>query len=196
MSQKQSIIYSFLFVVFILSLTTYYACKKNPCEAVNCLNGGACNDGTCVCPDGYKGAHCEMKIDPCENITCLNGGTCVDGTCECTEGYFGTTCEKTYASTIIGTYTCTEVCQPPTGGSSFNSTITILPSDDTKVVISNFGDSGENFTGIVTNGKIVIDTKTTNGLLLSGSGSFEGGNISISYTATGGFTCTMTMSRT
>ncbi|RYD79560.1 MAG: hypothetical protein EOP53_09460 [Sphingobacteriales bacterium] len=36
------------------------AAKPNPCDTVNCQNGGICDDGTCMCPTGYSGAHCEI----------------------------------------------------------------------------------------------------------------------------------------
>lgn len=62
------------------------------CDDVNCLNGGACNDGTCVCPDGFRGEFCQT-VDPCADITCQNGGTCLDGTCDCPDGFSGEFCE-------------------------------------------------------------------------------------------------------
>jgi len=62
------------------------------CDDVNCLNGGACNDGSCVCPDGFSGEFCQTA-DPCADITCQNGGTCLDGTCDCPDGFNGEFCE-------------------------------------------------------------------------------------------------------
>lgn len=42
----------------------FSACKKeddsDPCDAVNCLNGGTCNDGSCDCPTGFIGAWCNI----------------------------------------------------------------------------------------------------------------------------------------
>ncbi|HRI01987.1 MAG TPA: calcium-binding EGF-like domain-containing protein [Saprospiraceae bacterium] len=70
-----------------------FSCKKDPCEGISCLNGGACNDGTCVCPDGYSGQFCEKKVDPCLTLTCLNGGYCENGACKCPPGYYGKNCE-------------------------------------------------------------------------------------------------------
>jgi hypothetical protein len=39
-------------------LGSLVACKK-PCEDVNCQRG-YCDDGTCICPDGYYGSRCEL----------------------------------------------------------------------------------------------------------------------------------------
>lgn len=69
----------------------FSSCKKDPCEDVNCLNGGVCDDGTCICPDGYSGPRCE-SFDPCFGVVCLNGGTCVNGICDCLTGYTGPDC--------------------------------------------------------------------------------------------------------
>lgn len=44
-------------------------CKKDdpdpipdPCESVDCLNGGSCNDGTCDCGPWYEGADCGQEV--------------------------------------------------------------------------------------------------------------------------------------
>ena len=33
--------------------------EMDPCESVECLNGGTCTDGTCSCPTGFTGTNCE-----------------------------------------------------------------------------------------------------------------------------------------
>ena len=45
----------FLFAIISMSL---FACK-DACEDVTCQNGGTCDDGTCICADGYSGTNCE-----------------------------------------------------------------------------------------------------------------------------------------
>ena len=47
--------YSLLFFI-VTSLLT--ACS-DPCDDTVCLNGGACSDGTCICPDGFTGENCQ-----------------------------------------------------------------------------------------------------------------------------------------
>lgn len=48
-----------LFTIFSLVLTS---CKKevvDKCEDVICYNGAVCEDGTCLCPEGYEGTNCQ-----------------------------------------------------------------------------------------------------------------------------------------
>jgi hypothetical protein len=77
----------------IIGLTVIISCRDK-CKDAVCLNGGACQDGECICQTGYTGKNCETAIasDPCSNITCLNGGTCVNGICDCPTGFGGPDC--------------------------------------------------------------------------------------------------------
>ncbi|KAK6186769.1 hypothetical protein SNE40_006045 [Patella caerulea] len=69
-------------------------CPVDPCDAVECLNGGECiGDGVCQCVSGYSGPTC--NIDPCDGVECLNGGQCVgEGVCNCTFGFGGANCNR------------------------------------------------------------------------------------------------------
>ncbi|KAL7567792.1 hypothetical protein ACA910_000544 [Epithemia clementina (nom. ined.)] len=91
-----------------------------------CLNEGSCNTEypavgkSCICPDGYKGPHCEYEDDdvPDCTLSCQNGGHCILGTpsesdldqfsgfwnieeaanqlmqfCRCQQGWYGQHCE-------------------------------------------------------------------------------------------------------
>ena len=83
-----------LLTVIAFVSVVYTSCsKKDPCDGLNCINGGACNFGRCVCPVGFEGTYCEVSSDPCKKITCLNGGSCTAGKCACPTGYYGTYCE-------------------------------------------------------------------------------------------------------
>lgn len=82
----------FLYLLLAIAiLFTTESCKKDPCKDTVCLNGGACDDGTCICPTGYSGPQCQT-FDPCAGINCLNGGTCISGACQCPAGYSGADC--------------------------------------------------------------------------------------------------------
>jgi hypothetical protein len=109
----------------------------DPCEKVNCLNGGACNDGTCVCVVGFGGEFCQTP-EPCELISCENGATCNNGECSCAEGYTGTNCQNEIRSRFIGTFRGTRnhfSCSGP-----FYAVITGSPNGIMKIVISNLCD--------------------------------------------------------
>ena len=41
------------------SAILYTSCHKDPCSGVNCLNGGSCSNGSCLCPSGFTGLRCE-----------------------------------------------------------------------------------------------------------------------------------------
>lgn len=53
-------------ILFIFSIA-FINCGSNDdsdidrCIGIECLNGGFCDDGTCICPDGFTGEFCEIK---------------------------------------------------------------------------------------------------------------------------------------
>ena len=56
-----------LMLLFLLFLFFHFnACIIDPCIDKVCLNGGFCEDGSCVCVDGFTGTNCELlPEDPC-----------------------------------------------------------------------------------------------------------------------------------
>ncbi len=55
----------FLAGIFPLLLLNLYSCsEKSSCENTMCLNGGICLDGTCDCPKGFEGTHCQERAKP------------------------------------------------------------------------------------------------------------------------------------
>ncbi|XP_006821549.1 hepatocyte growth factor activator serine proteases-like [Saccoglossus kowalevskii] len=82
-------------------------CEVKLTEAVcfinQCVNGGTCIDNidqfSCLCPDGYTGAICEVNINECESSPCLNGGTCLENVntagyvCQCPANNMGYNCQ-------------------------------------------------------------------------------------------------------
>ncbi|XP_035681950.1 delta-like protein 1 isoform X1 [Branchiostoma floridae] len=74
--------------------------KKHPCQ-----NNGTCldrEDGgyVCLCPRGYNGVDCEVRVTDCSAYACLNGGSCIltpaGFRCLCPYGYTGSRCESTF----------------------------------------------------------------------------------------------------
>lgn len=74
-----------------------------------CQNGGTCMDNngfdsnsSCLCPPGFNGDFCEIKVDQCDPNPCRNGGTCTDHglfyTCICLPAFFGPTCNTSLTS--------------------------------------------------------------------------------------------------
>ena len=96
--------------------TTGYNCEyfNDPCESLNCLNGGTCisevppnvhgsynsSNVNCLCFVGFDGTQCERNINTlCLPNPCQNGGHCkyLNKTdsyeCECSDDYAGANCE-------------------------------------------------------------------------------------------------------
>lgn len=78
MKKTRYIFVAFVMMVSIFAALTYLACKKDKCNNVVCHNGGACNNGSCICLPGYEGTNCEI-LSRDKFITTFNGGdTCTD----------------------------------------------------------------------------------------------------------------------
>lgn len=54
-------------ITILLLLITICACKEDPCEETNCLNGGECIEGICECPEGFGGENCASIIQRIKN---------------------------------------------------------------------------------------------------------------------------------
>ncbi|HYQ14402.1 MAG TPA: fibrinogen-like YCDxxxxGGGW domain-containing protein, partial [Polyangiaceae bacterium] len=73
-----------------------------PCSPNPCVNDGRCfasgNEYACVCPQGFQGKNCDLKLSFCAPNPCLNGGVCIDSltaaTCECAVGFSGDRCQS------------------------------------------------------------------------------------------------------
>lgn len=52
----------YLLTTLLLLNVFFISCNKSKdsaCDVVICQNGANCQDGTCICPDGYEGTYCE-----------------------------------------------------------------------------------------------------------------------------------------
>ena len=56
------------------------SCHKDKCSGVICQNGGACSNGSCVCPTGYSGNFCENSTIVYQNDTYTPISINVNGT--------------------------------------------------------------------------------------------------------------------
>uniref|UniRef100_A0A8R1DM70 Uncharacterized protein n=1 Tax=Caenorhabditis japonica TaxID=281687 RepID=A0A8R1DM70_CAEJA len=76
---------------------------SNRC-AYNCSNHGSCENGNCVCENGYAGQHCEQEVcrsDGDSNKNPCNQGTCSDDKCDCSSSMsHGTFCQKPVTSSV------------------------------------------------------------------------------------------------
>ncbi len=52
--------------ILVMLLFLMAACKEDPCQDITCVNDGYCEDGACVCPEGYNGTNCGNQITPAE----------------------------------------------------------------------------------------------------------------------------------
>lgn len=76
--------------------------------------------------------------DECKNVTCQNGGTCSGGNCNCPAGYEGDRCQDKSNAKYAGNYTAVE--QGST--TPYPVTISIDPTNPSKVLVENLGDYG------------------------------------------------------
>lgn len=55
------------FILILFTALAITACQEDtidPCEGIECRNGGTCLNGECSCPPGYTGAACEREQTP------------------------------------------------------------------------------------------------------------------------------------
>jgi len=160
---------------------------SDPCDSVNCLNGGVCNDGNCICLDGFTGEFCQSVViptDPCDDVNCGSNGICDNGTCLCFDGYTGEFCEQANGDLFIASYLVNENCQ----GNTDTYTMTITPNGagGQYVNVTNLYDAGHTVVGTVSGTSIVIASQTVNGYTYSGSGTMSGNTLTMAFTISAG----------
>jgi hypothetical protein len=169
----------------LFSAVVYTSCKKaefDPCGAVNCLNGGNCVRGACVCPGGYSGKQCETH-DFCYGVNCLNGGTCVGGICTCPTGYEGQNCEIESRSRFIGAWYAADY---NTDTLKYMVGISAGASADAVVISNSFANGVYSIGQInasVTGARITIPKQNPDGnrYSVTGSGTYANGQIDWTY---------------
>jgi hypothetical protein len=66
MIQTQSTMYKIIAFVCLLALSVQFtACERNRCitRGIACQNNGVCNDGNCLCPEGFEGDSCQFATN-------------------------------------------------------------------------------------------------------------------------------------
>jgi hypothetical protein len=53
-----------LFLILLSAILFTCSEDPDPCEAMTCNNGGHCEDGSCVCAEGWTGSFCNKRKDP------------------------------------------------------------------------------------------------------------------------------------
>ena len=173
-----ALLLSFFLILF------FFACKKDPCKGILCLNGGSCADGLCNCPPGFTGVNCQT-MDPCFNVVCLNGGTCVSGICVCDTGYEGVDCGTESRTKFLGVYNVNESCTI-TGNAAYTVAITAGTQID-KVLIGNFWNVFAHAVVATVNGSsITIPSQEpdNDNFFVQGSGTISGNVLTMNYTVT------------
>jgi hypothetical protein len=57
----KTILFSAMSTLVAFFAVTYTSCTPDKCKEIVCAYGGACNNGTCICPSGYSGTQCELE---------------------------------------------------------------------------------------------------------------------------------------
>ncbi len=97
----------FAFATLAFGMFMMNACT-DPCKDVECLNGGVCDEGECICATGYEGTDCGVEM----RTKFLGSYTFIDGC------YPGTTTNSTIAtsSDAINKVTVTNILGTSLGG--------------------------------------------------------------------------------
>jgi len=66
----------FFQILGLLLFSFLYSSCQDPCEDVDCYNGGWCDDGDCECPPGVYGSECQFRDATC---TCTFDPIMLDG---------------------------------------------------------------------------------------------------------------------
>ena len=61
MKQIKSLSIAAVLTILTFSAVLYTSCHKDKCAGYVCHNGGFCSGGSCSCPSGYSGLHCELS---------------------------------------------------------------------------------------------------------------------------------------
>lgn len=165
-------------ILFALLIMIAVSACHEACDFADCLNGGACVEGDCHCPDDYRGVNCETWIDPCEDVVCLNEGECLLGICDCAPGYEGDTCQREVRTVYFGDYEVIHSCN----SGSLTYQIDVTPDTAvTNVLINNLYNSGNIVTAAVDTTAVSIPNQVFGTGTIEGSGILDDDILNLSY---------------
>ena len=123
--------------------------------------------------------------DPCKDVVCDDNSDCFDGECICRVGYEKDANNNCVLERLkfVGSYQVSETCG--SGSDVFNISLAAGTSSNDQVVIANFYNTIANGVVATVNGStltIADQEPDNNGITLSGSGTYDNGVLTITYT--------------
>lgn len=139
------------------------------------MNGGECESGVCICPEGWVGTYCEVEDTACAGVTCFNGGICRYGFCDCPAGYEGPTCASRTSARYSGVFIATEACDI---SGTFDYTVWVYETTNPTIVefenLYNYGQITAAY--IIDASRFDIPSQNMAGLNITGSGTLNTSN--------------------
>jgi len=146
-------------IIFLLTIACFTNCS-DPCDDVNCQNGSTCDDGTCLCVEGYIGTNCETEIRA-EYLDNWNFSFICDGNSEDPSDFFMITADP---ANILGIIMNVE-------GGVFKGTVdgngNITISDQEVIIDGMLDDTRITGSGKIDNNIIILDVVVTSPTRLS-----------------------------
>ncbi|MEZ4721730.1 MAG: hypothetical protein R2813_07650 [Flavobacteriales bacterium] len=127
-------------LLILLMISTIYSC--DPCYNTQCVNGGECKSGRCLCDDGAERPLCNKDL--ClEVLDCPPEFPCAYGICQCPDTLFGSACQFQVPTGVAGYYFGEDIC----AGQVFGDEVEydVLTTDDPSQFLFDKGRSSSEF---------------------------------------------------
>lgn len=88
-------------------LTMFNSCNDDPCKDVTCLNGGACDNGSCNCATGYSGSDCSTIVrNALVGTVAVSSNSCTPAGTTWTSSITAGTAISDFTISDFGHFTC------------------------------------------------------------------------------------------